>query len=58
MIIVRKTGVADLRVLLVSAVSSLKQQMEDRSLWIGSTTMTAFLIPTLPPGPQSSSSPV
>lgn len=42
---------------LVSAVSLLRQQMEDRSLWIGLTTMTAPLIPTRPPGPQSSSSP-
>lgn len=50
--------VAELRVPLVSAVSLLRQQMEDRSLWIGLTTTTASLIPTPPPGPQSFFSPV
>lgn len=53
-----KILIAALCVPLVSAVSLLRQQMEDRSLWIGLTTMTASLIPNLPPGPQSSFFPV
>lgn len=39
--------------LLLSAVSSLEQQMEGRSLWIGSTTMTAPPTPTRPRAPPS-----
>lgn len=53
-----QSQIAELRVLLVSAVSLLWQQMEDRSLWIGLTTTRASLIPARPPDLLSSFSQV